>query len=192
MKLLDSLPHRQSSFPCASITSTIGSVSHPAETGFLPSVFNLRCHPIAGGYPEVRIATWASVPTSSASVYRCGDGPYRKLCAAHGGCDSSKRTAKLERSAALLESGDRNFPMGVCAGERSSDRDFKAPRIGRRSLADSGSFRQPVVRSDGAVHQPAVAPRRPPFPAAESLVAPVSPSPTRDVFSIGDSNRNTN
>lgn len=34
-----------------------------------------------------------------------------------------------------------------------------------------------------AVQQPAVSPRRTPFPAAESLLAPASPSPRRDVFS---------
>jgi hypothetical protein len=44
----------------------------------------------------------------------------------------------------------------------------------------------------GAVRRLAVLPRRTPFPAAESLVAPVSPSPTKDAFLIGDSNRNTN
>jgi hypothetical protein len=65
----------------------------------------------------------------------------------------------------------------------------------RRGSAQPGRlwlFRQPVVRSGGAVHRPAVAPRPIPFPAAESLVARVSPSPTKDVFSIGDSNRNRN
>src|SRR5271166_1290158 len=55
-----------------------------------------------------------------------------------------------------------------------------------------GLFRQPIVRSGDAVHRPATLPRRTPFPAAESLVARVSPSPMKDVFSIGDSNRNTN
>jgi hypothetical protein len=49
-----------------------------------------------------------------------------------------------------------------------------------------------VVRSGDVVHQPAVSPRRIPFPAAESLLAPVSPSPSRDVFSTDDSTRNTN
>jgi len=53
-------------------------------------------------------------------------------------------------------------------------------------------FRPPVVRSGDATHRPAVTPRRTPFPAAESLVAPASPSPAIDVFSIGDNNRNTN
>jgi hypothetical protein len=61
-----------------------------------------------------------------------------------------------------------------------------------RSVVDSSFFRQPVVRSGGAVHRLAAPPRRTLFPAAESLVAPASPSPTKDVFSIGDSNRNTN
>src|SRR5437660_2991452 len=56
---------------------------------------------------------------------------------------------------------------------------------------DSGSFRQPVVRSGGAVRRRGVALRRIPFRAGESLVAPVRPSPTKDAFSIGgDSNRN--
>src|SRR5437773_3968644 len=54
---------------------------------------------------------------------------------------------------------------------------------------DSGSFRQPVVRSGGAVRRRGVALRRIPFRAGESLVAPVRPSPAKDAFSIGDSNR---
>ena len=58
-------------------------------------------------------------------------------------------------------------------------------------MVDSDSFRQPVVRSGGAVRRPAAPPRRAPFPEVESLVAMVSPSPTRDASSIGDSNRNT-
>jgi hypothetical protein len=61
-----------------------------------------------------------------------------------------------------------------------------------RSIVGSGSFTQPVVRSGDVVHQPAVSPRRIPFPAAESLLAPGSPSPRRDVFSTDDSTRNTN
>ena len=58
-------------------------------------------------------------------------------------------------------------------------------------MVDSDSFRQPVVRSGGAVRRPAAPPRRTPFPEVESLVALVSPSPTKDASSIGDSNRNT-
>src|SRR5205807_10222401 len=45
---------------------------------------------------------------------------------------------------------------------------------------DSGSFRQPVVRSGGAVRRRGVALRRIPFRAGESLVAPVRPSPAKD------------
>jgi hypothetical protein len=66
-----------------------------------------------------------------------------------------------------------------------------------RSMVDSGAFRQLVFRSGDAVHRPAALPRRIPFPAAESLLARVSPSPTKGGFAkggfaIGDSNRNTN
>jgi hypothetical protein len=105
----------------------------------------------------------------------------------------SNRNANLEQFTALLESGELDSPMHACAREKSSDRDFTAPRIGTaQPRVDSGSFRHPAVRSGGAAHQPAVARRRTPFPAVESLVAPVSPSPTRDVFSIDGSNRNTN
>jgi|SRR6516225_1929544 hypothetical protein len=43
----------------------------------------------------------------------------------------------------------------------------------------------------GAVRRPGKPPRLVPLPAAESVVAPVSPFPTRDAFSIGDSKRNT-
>src|SRR5882762_3860040 len=49
---------------------------------------------------------------------------------------------------------------------------------------DSGSFRQPVVRSGGAVRRRGVALRRIPFRAGDSLVAPVRPSPAKDAFSI--------
>jgi hypothetical protein len=82
--------------------------------------------------------------------------PYRKFRAAYGGCHSSKRTAKLKQFVALLESGERNSPMHACAREHSSDTDFKWPRRDTRSVVDSGSFRQPVVRSGGAVRRPAV------------------------------------
>jgi hypothetical protein len=94
---------------------------------------------------------------------------------------------------ALLESGERNSPMYAGAMEHSSDKNFKGlTKEAACSVVDSGSFRQRVVRSGGAVRRPAVPPRRTPFLAAESLVAPVSPSPTKDGFAIGDSNRNTN
>jgi hypothetical protein len=89
---------------------------------------------------------------------------------------ASNRTPNLEQFAALLESDETNSPMHACTTEHSSDRDFKAPRIGTaQPRLDSGSFRQPAVRSGGAAHRPAVAPRRTPFPAAESLVALGSP-----------------
>src|SRR6516225_10057365 len=68
----------------------------------------------------------------------------------------------------------------------------KRQGVAARSVVDSGGFRQPVVRSGDAVHRPAALPRRIPFPAAESLVTRVNPSPTKDGFAIGDSNRNTN
>ena len=71
------------------------------------------------------------------------------------GCHSSKRTAKLKQFVALLESGERNLPMHACAREHSLDTDFKGPR-GTRSVVDSGSFRQPVVLSGGAVRRSAV------------------------------------
>ena len=58
-------------------------------------------------------------------------------------------------------------------------------------MVDSEAFRQPVVRSGGAVRRPAAPPRRTPFPEVETLVALVSPSPTKDTSSVGDSNRNT-
>ena len=73
-----------------------------------------------------------------------------------------------------------------------ADTDFKTPRGGSSQPGRLSLFRQPVVRSGDATHRPAVTPRRTPVPAAESLVAPVSPSPAIDVFSIGDNNRNTN
>ena len=52
----------------------------------------------------------------------------------------SNRTANLEPFAALLESGEPNSPMHACAREHSSDRDFKAPRIGTaQPRVDSGN-----------------------------------------------------
>jgi hypothetical protein len=51
-----------------------------------------------------------------------------------------------------------------------------------RNVVDSDAFRQPVVRSGGAVRRPAAPPRRTPFPEVESLVALVSPSPTKEVL----------
>ena len=45
--------------------------------------------------------------------------------------------------------------------------------------------------SKKSVHRPAEGPRRSPFPAAESLVAPARPFPTKDAFSIDGSIRNT-
>ena len=119
--------------------------------------------------------------------------PYPKFCAAHGGCHSPNRTAKRKQCAALPESGEQKAPMHTCAWEQNWDTQIsKGPGEKARSVVDSGFFRQPVVRSGDAAHRPAARPRRTPFPAAESLVARASPSPMKDVFSIDDSNRNTN
>src|SRR5208283_1626766 len=82
--------------------------------------------------------------------------------------------------------------MQAC--QRSRDQAQIAKGQSERScvtLVDSDAFRQPVVRSGGAVRRPAAPPRRTPFPEVESLVALVSPSPRKDASSIGDSNRNT-
>src|SRR5215469_8155520 len=49
---------------------------------------------------------------------------------------------------------------------------------------------RPFIMHDVA-HRPAAPPRRAPFPAVESLVAPVRPSLTKDGFSTDDSTRNT-
>src|SRR5258707_15855042 len=46
---------------------------------------------------------------------------------------------------------------------------------GTRVEVDSGPFRQPVVRSGGAVHRPETGPRLAPCLAAEWIVAPASP-----------------
>ena len=61
-----------------------------------------------------------------------------------------------------------------------------------RSIVAPVSLTPPVVRSGDAVQQPAVSPRPIPFLAAESVLAPASPSPRRDVFSTDDGTRNTN
>ena len=52
-----------------------------------------------------------------------------------------------------------------------------------------GLFRRPVVRTGGVTRPLAELPRLAPSPLAESIVAPASPSPTKDAFSIGDSAR---
>src|SRR5215472_16253168 len=60
-----------------------------------------------------------------------------------------------------------------------------------RDSALASLFRQPVFRSGGATHRPPTPPRQNPFLAAESLVALVSPCPTKYGFSIDNSTRNT-
>src|SRR5260370_5203886 len=87
---------------------------------------------------------------------------------------------------------NENLRMRVRAREQGSATDCRRPGDGVRSTVDSGSFRQRVVRSGGAVRRLAVPLRLVPVPAAEPVVARESPSPTRDAFSIGDTNRNTN
>jgi len=56
----------------------------------------------------------------------------------------------------------------------------KAQGDAGRSTMGFGFFRQPVVRSGGAAHQLAAPTQPTPFLSAESLVAPASPSPTKD------------
>jgi hypothetical protein len=75
--------------------------------------------------------------------------PYRKFCAASGRCHDvipPNRTAKLKQFAGLLQSGERNSRMSDCAGEHSSDGDFKVPRIGSAQPGRFGRF-QPARRS---------------------------------------------
>src|SRR5207237_8370808 len=109
----------------------------------------------------------------------------RKFCAAHGGSHSSKQTdssasiwgnksAAAHPSAALFRQGVANRKGAQHAG-----------------WLDSGTFRQPVVRSGGAVGRRGVALRRIPFRAGELLVAPARPFPTKDAFSIGGNTRST-
>src|SRR5215472_1703529 len=68
----------------------------------------------------------------------------------------------------------------------------KAQGDAARGAMDSEFFRQPVVRSGGVAHRLAAPTQPTPFLAAESLAAPASPSPTKDVFWIDDNTRNTN
>ena len=116
-----------------------------------------------------------------------------KILCSPRGMSFPSRTAKRKQCAALPESGEQKAPMHTCAWKQNWDTQIsKGPGEKARSVVDSGFFRQPVVRSGDAGHRPAERPRRTPFPAAESLVARASPSPMKDVFSIDDSNRNTN
>jgi hypothetical protein len=108
------------------------------------------------------------------------------------GCHSPNQAAKLKQFVDLLETGERNS-RGTRVQRCTVRRQISKVRVEvTRSALNSVFFRRPVVRSGCAVHRPAVAPRPIPFTDAESLVAPASPSPTKDVFSIGDNNRNTN
>ncbi len=77
--------------------------------------------------------------------------------------------------------------MRTCARKHDSNTNFNGHRREARSVMGSGFFTQPVVRSSDAVHPPAAPPPPTPFPAAESLVAPGSPFPAKDGFSVGDS-----
>jgi len=82
---------------------------------------------------------------------------------------------KLTQFADLLDSGGDTRVPGSTFRRRIPNGGAETTR----SIVGSGSFTQPVVRSGDVVHQPAVSPRRIPFPAAESPLAPVSPSPRR-------------
>jgi len=93
---------------------------------------------------------------------------------------------------ALLESREPIRRGGAVRQHCSDKKVQKRQKQAARPGGFPAFFRQPVVRSGGAVHRRAVALRRVPFRAAESLAAPASPSPMKDGFWIGDSNRNTN
>jgi hypothetical protein len=87
------------------------------------------------------------------------------------------------------------LPYELRAQGAQFGRGFQSTEAPTRRSAWSGGFglfRQPVVRSGDAVRRPAAQPLRTPFPVAESLLAPVSPSLRKDAFLIGDSNRNAN
>src|SRR6516162_6568084 len=104
-------------------------------------------------------------------------------------------TAKFKpfkQFADLLECSKGNSQMHPCKikGAYLGDRCQSRAKAVRSTVAWR-LFRRPVVRSGGAVRRPGKPPRLVPLPAAESVVAQVSPSPTRDAFSIGDSKRNT-
>src|SRR5437773_6045957 len=105
--------------------------------------------------------------------------PYRFRCIVrHVGGNSTQATV-------LIRANIRAQRLTYIRGSRTT--------LGRKPIPagfDSGSFREPVVRSGGAVRRRGVALRRIAFRAGEWLVAPVRPSPTKDAFSIGDSNRN--
>jgi hypothetical protein len=116
--------------------------------------------------------------------------PYRIFCAAHGGCHCPNQTGSS--NSWTCSSLVNEIRAGTRVQRSTVRRQISRVRAeATRSALDLG-FRRPVVRNGGAVPRPAVAPRPIPFPAAESLVAPASPCPTKDVFSIGDNNRNTN
>ena len=98
-----------------------------------------------------------------------------------------KRTANLA-SGSRTCSNLVNSARHASQSERSSDKDLTGSS--RSSALECGCFRQPVVRSGGAVHRLGAPPRLTRFPAAEWGAARVSPFPRRDAFWIGDSSRN--
>jgi hypothetical protein len=115
-----------------------------------------------------------------------------KILCSLGGCHSSNQIEDSSSVRPCLSLANK-FRWSTHVHESTvRTQILKAQGETARSVADSGPLRQPVVRSGGAAHRPAAPTQRTPFPAAELLVAPVSPSPTKDVFSIGDNNLNTN
>src|SRR5258708_18614683 len=115
----------------------------------------------------------------------------RDLGAAYGGVipPSEPRSSSSSRTCSSLVNEIRGCTRGQGSVVR---RQISRAEQLACSAAESGSFRRPVVRRGGGVQRSAALPRLTPLSAAEWVVARASPSPTRDAFSIGDSNRNTN
>ena len=105
---------------------------------------------------------------------------------------SSIPNRRLNRLAALPESDERNSLMCTTQRDSLGANLSKAQGDAARGAMGFGFFRQPVFRSGGAAHRLAAPTQPTPFLAAESLVAPASPSPTKDACWSGDNTRNTN
>src|SRR5215469_1659457 len=114
----------------------------------------------------VRSPASRNLPVSASFSDDC---PSRKFHAGHCGSLIFKTNRRVNRFAAVPESDERNSLM--CTTQRDSlGTNFKAQGDAAHSAMVFGFFRQPVVGSVDAIHQPRVVPRPGRFRAVESGV----------------------
>jgi len=106
--------------------------------------------------------------------------------------ESCQQTESKTQPTRGSPSRERNFADVRVQDARETVREAISTQGGAaRVVMDSGFSGSPAFIVGGAAHRPVAPPPRIPFPAAESLVAPVRPSPKKDGFSIDGNNRNT-